>query len=1031
MGNRSLMGRNKAGFLKSAQLERQKREAIRLQNKSATTIQAACRRFVDLLRWRMALSQSWDGQSVVEFKYFFPFLINVQPTESSQCQITKLQSSLGLLADDQLQTAANVLIEAFVKGPNFEKEPQWDLLTGILQCIHEILLINRSITIEVQLRENFTSSLLSLYQNGHTLILYYILIFSPILCFKNLLNLFINPQFNLLDDTLAHAWLKEFVTLENLLCQNCDNRKYVSELSDVSKLNLLLTISKTMTMIGANGDKLDASTFGFIQFFLNSFADNISTIKSSRETGDSAMEVDNLKETSIYSDKSGTHISKDVFKSIQSLYQSYDINILKEYSFSADFYIGYISSLLHFSSLFTDDNGKSLKLCVDLNWILTGNHSNLIISCFNNILSFKEFVGLSQIPKHELSLLVSVEQNKKWWDSLLIFQEFLMNIISFTAAENFFNSICITKEDFFDFVRFLKLFVREVLLKYRDLEQVRRDNFLNVFKKLLTLTHSIYLKDSKLKYFEKDFWISFGFDFELSSIASIIPIIDKFHYSILHDHEYEDADVKNYGFLSSSRLTDSLNVKIPKKIIDSLYILTYAPYMVPFEKRAEIFHAFIEYDKKENDITGWYPTKIEGIISRDNILFDSFNYYGNIKGKDFKKPFSVQFVNQFGEKEAGIDGGGLTKELLTSLVSSVFVPSEENRKLNHGLQFFKEGENHKLYLNPEFYFKLQYEKLHNYQEKITYACSNDEYLQMCRFLGMVIGKCLYDNILLDVSFTSFFLNTCTTMGSKYFQNLIGDEIDVIGPVNSFDELNNLDASLYQSLKYILRQSDEEKFKNMSLEFTADGVFYDMNGRKHYVSIPLLPHEQKGGINGGSLQFEPVSVNSKNKIQFVRMVTQFRLSKQSELLNRSFINGLYEVIKPYWLLLFDPTEIQSLISGDSDEIDLKDLQNNISYGGGYTSQDQTIIDLFEILNEFSNEDRGKFLKFVTSSSKQPLLGFKELNPKFGIFNSGSDFHRLPTASTCVNLLKLPNYRNKEQLRKKILYSINSKAGFDLS
>lgn len=146
--------------------------------------------------------------------------------------------------------------------------------------------------------------------------------------------------------------------------------------------------------------------------------------------------------------------------------------------------------------------------------------------------------------------------------------------------------------------------------------------------------------------------------------------------------------------------------------------------------------------------------------------------------------------------------------------------------------------------------------------------------------------------------------------------------------------------------------------------------------------------------------------------------------------KSFVDGLFQVIRPHWLLLFNPIELQTLISGD-DEIDIEDLRRNVVYGGGYTEEDQTIKDLFEILHEFNHENRSKFIKYVTSSSKQPLLGFKELDPHFGIFNAGADTNRLPTASTCVNLLKLPNYKDKDQLRRKLLYAITSNAGFDLS
>ena len=40
-------------------------------------------------------------------------------------------------------------------------------------------------------------------------------------------------------------------------------------------------------------------------------------------------------------------------------------------------------------------------------------------------------------------------------------------------------------------------------------------------------------------------------------------------------------------------------------------------------------------------------------------------------------------------------------------------------------------------------------------------------------------------------------------------------------------------------------------------------------------------------------------------------------------------------------------------------------------------------------------------------------------------------RLPTASTCFNLLKLPNYQKKSVLKEKLLYAITSNTGFELS
>ncbi|KAJ8775813.1 hypothetical protein J1605_016040 [Eschrichtius robustus] len=56
---------------------------------------------------------------------------------------------------------------------------------------------------------------------------------------------------------------------------------------------------------------------------------------------------------------------------------------------------------------------------------------------------------------------------------------------------------------------------------------------------------------------------------------------------------------------------------------------------------------------------------------------------------------------------------------------------------------------------------------------------------------------------------------------------------------------------------------------------------------------------------------------------------------------------------------------------------------------------------------------------------------ELYPAFCIHNGGSDLERLPTASTCMNLLKLPEFQDEALLRSKLLYAIECAAGFELS
>lgn len=99
----------------------------------------------------------------------------------------------------------------------------------------------------------------------------------------------------------------------------------------------------------------------------------------------------------------------------------------------------------------------------------------------------------------------------------------------------------------------------------------------------------------------------------------------------------------------------------------------------------------------------------------------------------------------------------------------------------------------------------------------------------------------------------------------------------------------------------------------------------------------------------------------------------------------------------------------------------------------------------------DEQRG-LLRFVTSCSRPPLLGFRYLEPNMciqvcvhlvlpaddhvrcqmaGSVLDAMSVSRLPTSATCMNLLKLPPYTSASLIRDKLRYAIEEGAGFELS
>lgn len=84
--------------------------------------------------------------------------------------------------------------------------------------------------------------------------------------------------------------------------------------------------------------------------------------------------------------------------------------------------------------------------------------------------------------------------------------------------------------------------------------------------------------------------------------------------------------------------------------------------------------------------------------------------------------------------------------------------------------------------------------------------------------------------------------------------------------------------------------------------------------------------------------------------------------------------------------------------------------------------------WEIVHDFDDEQKKKFLRFVTGSDRSPLRGMSQL--AFTITGTGLDDERLPSSHTCFNDFILPKYSSKELLKGKLLQAIEYHEGFGL-
>ncbi|KAG2359437.1 HECT-domain-containing protein [Suillus spraguei] len=562
---------------------------------------------------------------------------------------------------------------------------------------------------------------------------------------------------------------------------------------------------------------------------------------------------------------------------------------------------------------------------------------------------YREYVRNSPLGKDEnMSSLMDPSLASAWPPLLLLTELYTQSLLTMGDDEFFSNSrTSLTLDELVAFSR--ALFNIVFALYWRDDQMKIQEGgvpglnlrWVGVRDKITKCLQAIHARDSRKPFMPEDHW----------HVSSQIDM-----------NSFIDAAVFEEQQLDESSAPRALTKRQLSHFSPRLGVLNNIPFAIQFETRVLIFRRFVENDKwkRNGDTRG----RIDVSIRRGHIAQDG---YDRLAEADLRAPIAITFIDQFGEPEAGIDGGGVFKEFFTSLCKEVF-------DTDRGL--WLANKRNEIYPNPHSYAT----EPHN--------------LNWYRFIGRILGKALYKGILVEVAFAGFFL-------AKWLDK------------QSFlDDLASLDPDLYQGLIFLKNYTGD--VEDLALNFTV--AIEEFGVAK---AVDLIPD----GSN--------VPVTRENRLQYIYLTSHYRLSKQIKLQSEAFFEGLSDMIDPKWLRMFNQQELQILLGGVNAPVDIQDLRAHTQYGGLYDNEEPTIQTFWKVLEGFDQEQRRLFLRFVTSCSRPPLLGFRQLNPLFAIRDAGSDEHRLPTSSTCVNLLKLPRYTSEKKLHDKLLQAISSGAGFDLS
>uniref|UniRef100_A0A671MYU5 E3 ubiquitin-protein ligase HACE1 n=1 Tax=Sinocyclocheilus anshuiensis TaxID=1608454 RepID=A0A671MYU5_9TELE len=267
---------------------------------------------------------------------------------------------------------------------------------------------------------------------------------------------------------------------------------------------------------------------------------------------------------------------------------------------------------------------------------------------------------------------------------------------------------------------------------------------------------------------------------------------------------------------------------------------------------------------------------------------------------------------------------------------------------------------------------------------------NPDHLNYFGFAGQILGLALYHRQLVNIYFTR-----------SFYKHILGIPV-------SYQDVSSIDPEYAKNLQWIL----DNDISDLGLELTFS-VETDVFGTME--EVPLKP--------GGTA----IQVTQDNKAEYVQLVTELRMTRAIQPQINAFLQGFHTFIPPSLIQLFDEYELELLLSG-MPEIDVMDWKKNTEYTSGYDLQEPVIQWFWEVVENLTQEERVLLLQFVTGSSRVPHGGFAFLMggsglQKFTIAAVPYTSNLLPTSSTCINMLKLPEYPSKDVLRDRLLVALH--------
>lgn len=296
--------------------------------------------------------------------------------------------------------------------------------------------------------------------------------------------------------------------------------------------------------------------------------------------------------------------------------------------------------------------------------------------------------------------------------------------------------------------------------------------------------------------------------------------------------------------------------------------------------------------------------------------------------------------------------------------------------------------------------------------------TSDQYF----LVGALLGLAIYNSTILDIALPPF-----------AFRKLLAS-----APVGTSNNVTTITrstwrptledfAELHPSLAHGLRQLlnyDGDVQETFSLDFVVPTNRYGLHS-----NTPLCP-------NG-----ESRPVTNANKREYVDAYVRYALDTAVTRQFEPFKRGFFTIASGNALSLFRPEEIELLVRGSDEALDIDAIKAVAVYEGwrlprfptstsssngfapstfDHASQIPVLQWFWHSFSSASPTDQRKLLLYITGSDRIPATGAS--NVIMRIQCAGEDPDRLPTARTCFNMLQLPMYRTRDRLEKALWFAV---------